>query len=184
MVKKVVAAAAAASGLVLAGAGLAVADSGKQAPVAKVGSEAGIGSASGHNPKCVDSSANINGRLPHSSQTHPQGTQKHHPGPGAHHEHPHAPEGPKDHNRAQAPHHPAHPQHHAPTRPGQPRPHAPGGLGSGTSGHQDSPSEGGNSPEELAKTGSSEELRLMLAGSTGLMLAGAVLMRRPRGSRR
>jgi hypothetical protein len=172
VVKKVVAAAAAASGLVLAGAGLAVADSGKQAPMAHVGSDAGIGRVSGHNPKCVDSSTNINGRLPHSSQTHQQGLERHHPGPGENHEHPHAPEVPKDHNKSHAPHHGGHPQHHPPTRPG-------GGI----PGHQGAPSKGRHFPGELARTGSSEELRLMLAGSTGLMLAGAVLMRRTRRHR-
>lgn len=182
MVKKVVAAAAAASGLVLAGAGLAVADSGKQAPVANVGSEAGTGKPSGYNPRCVDSSTHTNARLPHSSQSHtPQGPDKHHPGPGKGIEHPHAPhapstpKGPKDHNRSHLPH-----------RPGHPQPHPSGHPGQQVAVHQGAPAPSKERPfpGELAKTGSSEELRLMLAGSTGLMLGGAILFRRTRGRKR
>lgn len=165
MVKKVVAAAAAASGLVLAGAGLAVADTGKQAPVANVGSEFGADTASGHNPTCVDSSSvNAGGRGPH---THHRDTKDDQQRPGKSNEHPHAPAKPDEHPKPQPPRHAGHPTPHAPA-----------------DHHQPVPSKDRPFPGELAKTGSSEELRLMMAGSTGLMLGGAILFRRTRSRRR
>jgi LPXTG-motif cell wall-anchored protein len=158
VVKKVVAAAAAASGLVLAGAGLAVADTGKHASAANLG-----GNAFGHNPTCVDST-NSNGRhTGPQNPSHPEHPGKEQPKPGKGHEHPH--QAPKPHH----PHHPQHPKPHVPVQPHHPGAEVPG------------PSKDHPMPGQLAHTGSdSEELRLMLAGSTGLMLGGAILFRRTR----
>lgn len=170
MVKKVVAVAAAAGGLVLAGAGMAVAD-GRQAAAAKFGSESIFGNA-GHNPRCVVSS-----HIGHQPQQHEHREHGEH---GEHREH-------GEHVRHELPQQPRHHEHHHPYHhpyvPHFPaehhRPHLPE--------HQGYPpvplpprSKDHHVPGELAKTGSSEELRLMLVGSTGLILGGAILFRRTR----
>lgn len=170
MVKKVVAVAAAAGGLVLAGAGMAIADGG-QAPAAKLGSESLFGNA-GHNPRCVVSShtghqpqqyehrehgehgEHVRHELPHQPRHH----EHHHPYQHYPYQHyPHAPHFPAEHHRPHLPEHREYPP--VPVPPQSKDHHVPG---------------------ELAKTGSSEELRLMLVGSTGLILGGAILFRRTR----
>ena len=150
MVKKVVAAAAAASGIVLASAGLAVADA---AGARDVASNAGGGSGvrSLQNPVCcADSSSHHD----HSSTHRPQAPR----GP----QNPPEAGQPPHHNNPAVPHHPVENhrvEHHQPTAPhhGAPKPQA--------------------VPGQLAETGS-EEIGWTLVAGTGLILAGALLFRR------
>lgn len=165
MLEKVVAVATAAGGLVLAGAGLAVADVQTAAPSSH--NVAGGASVSAIHP-CV----NAHGEHSHSIPKAPRA--------------PEAPKGPVQPGHPQDHQQPGHPNHpHKPGNPHEPQDE----QGPGPSKYRHGPQyrehgqKSHGAPEELAETGSQETGWTLVTGA-GLLLSGAVLYRRARVARR